>query len=47
MNFVLKLLSIDGAAAPACSGRITGLKHEIRDYPVEYDIVVITPMSKC
>lgn len=46
MYLVLKFLSIDRAAASSSAGRVAGLKHEIRDYAMEDDFVVVAPLGE-
>ena len=41
MYFVLELLTVDGGAAAAGTGGIASLEHEIGDYAVEEDIIVV------
>ena len=43
---VLKLLAVDGAAASACTGWITSLKHEVWDYAVEDHVIVVATLSE-
>ncbi len=41
MNFVLELFAVDGTAPSAGSRGIAGLKHEVGDNAVEYDVIIV------
>ena len=46
INLVLKLLAIDRAASASSPSGITSLNHEIRDYSVDDDIIVVSFLRK-
>lgn len=46
MDFVLELLAIDGATAPASASGIAGLDHEVGDDAVKNNVVVVSSLGK-
>ena len=46
INLVFEFLAVDGAAASTSAGRITGLNHEVWNYSVDNDIIVVSPLSQ-
>ena len=46
VDLVFEFFSEDGAAAAAGAGGIAGLEHEVGDYAVEDDFVVIASLGE-
>lgn len=46
VDLVLKLLAVDRTPASAGAGRIASLDHEVRNYAVDDDIVVVASLGK-
>lgn len=47
MYLIFELLAVDRAAPSASAGGIASLDHEVRDYAVENDAVVVASLSEC
>ena len=45
-DFVFKFLAVDRAAAPASSGRVAGLDHEVGDDAMKDDIIVVASLGQ-
>lgn len=41
VNFVLELVAVDGSSSAAGAGWVSGLEHEVGDYAVEEEVVVV------
>lgn len=42
VDFVFEFLAVDGCSAPPSACRVTGLEHEVGNYTVEENVVVVT-----
>ncbi len=46
VDLVFELFAVDGAAAAAGAGGVAGLEHEVWDYAVEEDVVVVAALGE-
>ena len=46
IDLIFELFSVDGSAAAAGTGRVAGLEHEVWDYAVEDDVVVVAALGE-
>lgn len=46
MYLVFELFGVDGTAAAAGAGGVAGLEHEVGDYAVEEDVVVVAALGE-
>ena len=46
IDLIFKLFTVDGSAAAAGAGRIAGLQHEVWNYAVEDDVVVVAALGE-
>ena len=46
IDLVFEFLAVDGSAAATGAGRVAGLEHEIWNYAVEDDIVVVAALGE-
>lgn len=46
IDLIFELLAVDGSATAAGTGRIAGLQHEIWDYTMEDNVIVVAALSE-
>lgn len=46
IDLVFELFAVDGSAAAAGAGGVAGLQHEVWDYAVEDDVVVVAALGE-
>ena len=46
IDLVFEFFAVDGSAAAAGAGRVAGLEHEVWDYAVEDDVVVVAALGE-
>ena len=46
IDLIFELFAVDGSAAAAGTGRVAGLEHEVWDYAVEDDVVVVAALGE-
>lgn len=46
MDLVVEFLAVDGRAAAARARRVAGLEHEVGDYAVEEEVIVVAPLRE-
>ena len=46
INLVFELFTVDGSATTPGAGGIAGLQHEVWDYAVEDDVVVVAALGE-
>lgn len=46
LDLIFKFLAVDRASTSSCAGRVTTLDHEVWDYAVEDDAIVVAALGE-